>query len=135
MIKKIAIVIMLAVASFGMGGAIAVATSSNAASNYWTHWCATHPNRSGKLYQEHCVPTTTTTTSTSTTTTTTQPQNTAYVVSCVPDIDPAQVSLYPANQNLYPHVYDGTPAGAQAFVDSNQGQCWQIYYTPGIPAQ
>ena len=51
----------------------------------------------------------------------------AYVVSCSPT--PAVPStLYAPGYDFYPHVYDGTAAGADAFVAAHPGPCWTTYY-------
>ena len=142
--RKTAIITALVIAAAGIGTAAGIVAAS---SNYWPNWCASHPNRHGVLYQAHCVPSTTTTTVATTTTTTTVPVTTtttepttttttpasgsAYVISCQPTGDPLNVTLGQPGVDYYPHAYDGSVAGAQAFVDANGGQCWQTYYVGG----
>lgn len=47
----------------------------------------------------------------------------SYVVSCTP-YTPNGATLYPAGFGYFPRAYDGTTAGATAFVTANPG-CWQ----------
>ena len=145
-LKRVAIVAVVLIAAFAFGAGIGEAMTPGSGpwtpAYGWPVWCKHHP----KSTNAHCVPTTTTTVATTTTTTTvpvttttTEPTTTtttpasgsAYVISCQPTGDPLNVTLGQPGVDYYPHAYDGSVAGAQAFVDANGGQCWQTYYVGG----
>ena len=48
----------------------------------------------------------------------------AYVLGCSPTV-PQGSTLYPHSSNLFPHAFDGSLAGAEAYVSSHPG-CWQV---------